>query len=134
MDFDKYQEATANTAVYPGQGEPLGLMYAALGLGNEAGEVQGKIKKAIRDENYGDPEVDVWSNCDCCGYDAAIIYESLCDARKKAIADELGDVLWYAAQVASEIGYPLANIAEANLAKLFDRKVRGVIAGDGDNR
>jgi hypothetical protein len=50
------------------------------------------------------------------------------------LSKEVGDVFWYLARFAEEIGYPLSNIAEGNLAKLTARKERGVIGGSGDNR
>ena len=112
MRMSEYQDFTMNTALYPGAGEGTleAIVYCGLGLG-EAGEVQGKIKKIIRDNN-GEVSAEV----------------------KEAIASELGDVLWYAARLAAELGYPLDNIAEANIAKLLDRRARGVVTGSGDNR
>jgi NTP pyrophosphatase (non-canonical NTP hydrolase) len=56
------------------------------------------------------------------------------DARRAALAAELGDVLWYAAQLASELGLELEDIARGNLEKLFSRQARGVLSGSGDNR
>lgn len=47
--LDNYQVYATKSAIYPGQGTPFGLMYAALGLA-EAGEVQNKVKKAFRDD------------------------------------------------------------------------------------
>lgn len=112
MKMNEYQDFTMNTALYPGAGEGTlaAIAYCGLGLG-EAGEVQGKIKKIIRDNN-GEVSNEV----------------------KSAIAAELGDVLWYVARLAAELGYPLGNIAEANIAKLLDRRERGVVTGSGDNR
>jgi NTP pyrophosphatase (non-canonical NTP hydrolase) len=112
MNFNDYQKATNSTAKYPeaGEGTIMALAYVGLGLG-EAGEIQGKIKKIIRDsDGVITPEV------------------------KREIAKELGDLLWYVARAGVEIDYPLSNIAEGNLAKLQDRKDRGVIGGSGDNR
>lgn len=112
MKMNEYQDFTMNTALYPGAGEGTieAVAYCGLGLG-EAGEVQGKIKKIIRDSNSEiTPEI------------------------KAAIAAELGDVLWYVARLAAELGYPLGNIAEANIAKLMDRRARGVVGGSGDER
>ena len=106
MDFDTYQDSAEDTATYPGQGENTGLMYAALGLASEAGEVAGKVKKAWRDGN-----LDI-----------------------EAIEAELGDVLWYAAAVATELDATLDYIATKNLEKLASRKARGVLGGNGDNR
>jgi NTP pyrophosphatase (non-canonical NTP hydrolase) len=110
MKFREYQEATAATAVYPGQGTATGLAYVGLGLG-EAGEVQGKIKKVLRDD------------------------EGILTARsRQAIADELGDLLWYVARAAEEIDYDLNSIAIANLVKLRNRAERGTLQGSGDDR
>ena len=82
------------------------LEYLALGLTSEAGEVAGKVKKLIRD-GKGD---------------------------KKAIASEIGDVLWYCAMMAKEVGVPLNEIMKDNLKKLHGRKERGTLSGSGDNR
>jgi len=110
LTLDEYQRRTQDTAVYPGKGSTLGLYYTALGLG-EAGEVQGKVKKIIRDDN-----------------------SVLTDEKKTAIAKELGDILWYCAALACELGLSLGEIAEANLSKLASRKERGAIQGSGDDR
>lgn len=80
------------------------ISFLALGLNGEAGEVAEKIKKSIRDGN--DLELE----------------------------KELGDVLWYLSRLADELGHDLDEVAETNLDKLFDRKERGKIKGDGDNR
>ncbi len=108
MDMDTYQQQASTTAKYP---ESTGLIYCVLGLASEAGEVAGKLKKAIRDEN-------------------GVLSES----RKEDLLAELGDVLWYCAMTAMELDATLSSVAEANLNKLFDRKDRGVIGGDGDKR
>jgi NTP pyrophosphatase (non-canonical NTP hydrolase) len=112
MKMNDYQDFTMNTALYPGagQGNLDAIAYCALGLG-EAGEVQGKVKKIIRDSN-GEVTAEI----------------------RAAIAAELGDVLWYVARLAAELNYPLGNIAEANIAKLESRRARGVVTGSGDNR
>lgn len=113
MQFNDYQDATAETAIYPHAGIRSfnALSYAVLGLTNESGEVAGKLKKIWRDDNG-----------------------LVTQAKRDAIAAELGDVLWYAARVADELGTTLDEIAQANLDKLFDRKARGVIGGSGDTR
>tara|TARA_R110002012_G_C11409706_1_gene586841 strand:+ start:50 stop:391 length:342 start_codon:yes stop_codon:yes gene_type:complete len=82
------------------------LEYLALGMTSEAGEVAGKVKKLIRD-GKGD---------------------------KEAIAYEIGDVLWYCAVLASELGVSLNTIMQNNLEKLHGRKERGTLAGSGDTR
>jgi NTP pyrophosphatase (non-canonical NTP hydrolase) len=110
--FNQYQEDIADTAIYPdhGMGSTAALAYVGLGLG-EAGEVQGKIKKILRD-------------------DSGIIT----DEKREEISKELGDLLWYVARTAEELGYDLGKIAEGNVSKLNSRKLRGVLGGSGDNR
>ena len=110
MNFTEYQQKATKTAVYPKVANH-GWMYPALGLANEAGEVNGKLKKVIRDNN-------------------GVVNEE----RRKEIAKELGDVLWYLTQLATELQIDLNEVAEANLAKLASRQERGVLGGDGDNR
>ena len=109
MTFRAYQQRALQTAVYPDCGR--NFTYPALGLCGEAGEVAEKIKKIIRDKGgcFGDEE-------------------------RAQIALELGDVLWYAAILASEFGLSLQDIANANLDKLAKRAKRGKIRGSGDNR
>src|SRR5512134_2837128 len=109
MEFNEYQSKSRKTAKYPAIGHPV--IYPALGLVNEAGEVAGKIKKIFRDKDGIITETD-----------------------KDALKAELGDVLWYIAQVATELDLSLEDIAESNIAKLLDRLERGKIKGDGDNR
>jgi NTP pyrophosphatase (non-canonical NTP hydrolase) len=82
-----------------------------LGLANEAGEVAGKIKKIFRDK-------------------AGVIGE----AERAALEGELGDVLWYLAQVCTELELSLDEVAGHNIEKLYSRLERGKIGGDGDNR
>lgn len=122
MDFDTYQKQSELTAIYPGKGTLIGLLYVGLGLG-EAGEVQGKIKKILRDDLTVD-DLDTIAT-------EPVVYTN---ARIDAISGELGDVLWYLAQTATELGLSLSDIAEANLEKLNSRKERGVLKGSGDNR
>lgn len=112
LTFQEYQEATEATAIYPeaGRGTPMALAYVGLGLG-ESGEVQGKIKKIIRDS------------------DGEISNEA-----RAAIGKELGDQLWYIGRVAAELGLSLGVIAVNNLEKLSSRKERGVLGGSGDDR
>lgn len=109
MQFNEYQALTAQTAIYPEIGHKV--VYPALGLANEAGEVLGKIKKIFRDKNGVFGEEDT-----------------------KNISKELGDVLWYISQVASELNIKLDDVAEENIEKLFGRKERGTLQGSGDNR
>lgn len=113
LTFEQYQLAAAETAIYPGAGygEDKAIIYCLLGLANEAGEVLGKYKKVMRDSGG-----------------------ILSDEKRAELKAELGDVQWYAANLASELDAGLEDIAQANLDKLNSRKARGVLGGSGDNR
>lgn len=110
MQLKEYQEKALNTWNPPERIKELDISYLALGLGNEAGEVQGKVKKLLRGDY------------------------NLTKDMQKAIQQELGDVLWYLSTLAHEFGISLDDIAQDNLNKLADRKERGVIQGNGDTR
>ena len=109
MTFDEYQKHSFDTAVYPDKGH--NVVYPALGLAGETGEVCEKIKKALRD-------------------DGGLIS----DARLNALALELGDVLWYVSALARELGLSLENVARLHIDKLASRKARGQLTGSGDLR
>ena len=109
MTFDEYQEKSRETAVYPDQGS--NFVYPTLGLVGEAGEVAEKVKKIIRD-NGGE----------------------LDEEHKEALAKELGDVLWYLSQLATELKVSLNDVADINIKKLQDRHQRDAIKGSGDDR
>jgi len=104
--FNDYQNQSKETAIYP-----KGFTYPALGLSGEAGEVAEHIKKAIRDD------------------DGKITPE-----RKEKLKKELGDVLWYLSQLASEVGLSLDEIAQVNLDKLSKRQKEGKLQGSGSER
>ena len=104
MLFDDYQKEAKATAIYP---EQYKIVYPALGLAGETGEVCEKIKKTIRDGK----DIDI-----------------------QQLALELGDVLWYISAIASDAGISLVTIAQNNIIKLKSRKERNVISGSGDNR
>ena len=109
MNFTDYQTKSRATAKYPAIGHVV--IYPTLGLVNEAGEVAGKVKKVFRDKDG-----------------------QISDETREALKSELGDVLWYIAQVCTELGLSLDDVAESNIMKLYDRLERGKIKGDGDNR
>jgi NTP pyrophosphatase (non-canonical NTP hydrolase) len=108
MDLSEYQQRSRRTAQYP---RDAWLAYPALGLAGEAGEVAEHAKKAIRDDDG-----------------------NVSEQRREAMAKELGDVLWYVAQIATELDLDLDQIAQGNLEKLLSRQQRGVLSGSGDDR
>ena len=103
MNFDEYQKKAMQTAIYP---ESAKIIYPALGLASEAGEVAGKVKKKIRDNQFD----------------------------KNELAKEIGDCLWYCAAIASDADLSLDEIANQNIAKLEKRMKENKIQGSGDNR
>ncbi|MFZ2390757.1 MAG: nucleoside triphosphate pyrophosphohydrolase family protein [Minisyncoccales bacterium] len=109
MTFQEYQEEARKTAIYPNKDN--NFIYPTLGLAGEAGEVAEKIKKVIRDGN-------------------GIVSEE----KKEEITKELGDVLWYVANLAKELGVTLEDVAQKNLLKLQSRQQRNELHGSGDNR
>lgn len=109
MTFSEFQERARKTAIYPNVGN--NFVYPTLGLAGEAGEVANKIKKIIRDKKDASSQV-----------------------FKQELKGELGDILWYVAQIATEFNLDLDAIADYNLIKLSSRMERNVVSGDGDSR
>lgn len=107
MNLNTYQKKALETAIYP---EQYKIVYPALGLNGEAGEVAEKVKKILRG-------------------DAGLTTE-----RRTDIALELGDVLWYVATCANDLGYSLEDIAKMNIKKLAMRQKKGLLGGNGDHR
>ena len=106
--FDAYQAEAKATAIYP---HNMKILYPALGLTGEAGEVANKVKKIVRDGVDNMPP----------------------DWREQ-IAGEIGDVLWYCAALATDLSMSLGQVAMSNKNKLSSRKERGKIGGFGDTR
>lgn len=109
MQFNEYQKKSRKTAVYPKIGK--NFTFPTLGLVGEAGEVAEKVKKILRDKNG-----------------------RLTSDDRKEMQKELGDVLWYIANLSSELGLTLDAVAKMNVDKLASRLKRKKIHGSGDNR
>jgi NTP pyrophosphatase (non-canonical NTP hydrolase) len=109
LELDMYQRAAAETAIYPTLGHQI--VYPALGLAGEAGEVAEKVKKMCRD-------------------DSCILTED----RRQAIKKELGDVLWYVSETARCAGLDLSDVAWTNIKKLELKQKQGQLQGSGDDR
>lgn len=109
MTLDEYQSLALESAVYADEDA---VVYTALKLAGEAGEVAEKVGKRIRDAegDFTDPD--------------------FLQAAKK----EVGDVLWYVAAFADALGFTLEEVADTNLSKLASRMARGTIQGSGDDR
>lgn len=108
MELNDYQKAALATAIYPNDGT---ISYLALAISGEAGELADKVKKVLRDKDGMFAESD-----------------------KRALALELGDVMWYAANLAHILGYDLSEVAQMNIEKIAGRVERGTLHGAGDNR
>lgn len=106
MNINEYQQQASKTAIYQDK-----VIYPTLGLVGEAGEIANKVKKILRDNN-GELQENVRQN----------------------LIDELGDVLWYVAALATDLKIELSKVANKNIAKLNSRQNRGAIGGSGDNR
>tara|TARA_R110002020_G_scaffold23960_4_gene79287 strand:- start:4082 stop:4405 length:324 start_codon:yes stop_codon:yes gene_type:complete len=107
MNMNEYQKKAKKTAIYP---EEINVFYPAFGLAGEAGEICNKLKKVLR----GD--------------------EIPMQKTKGDLEKELGDVLWYVANLASDLDLALDDVASKNIDKLQDRQDRNVLKGDGDDR
>lgn len=134
VEFDamyRYQEIATGTAIYPGQGTPLGLAYVALKLNGEAGEFAEHVGKAMRDDGFGQTQVDTDYNGQPMSFPHDI---PLTNERRDLIIKEIGDVLWYISAACNELGISLSEAATINLEKLCDRAERNALRGSGDNR
>ncbi len=109
MEFNEYQKETRKHAIYPGLGS--NFSFPTIGLAGETGEVAEKIKKIIRDKG-------------------GIVDEQ----SRQEVKKELGDVLWYLAQLATELDIELEDVVITNLEKIASRKKRNMTRGEGDNR
>ncbi len=103
-DMDTYQEKAVETAIYDSD---HAVTYPLIGLIGEVGEFANKYKKVLRDD---------------------------ADFTTKDATAELGDILWYIANLAADLDISLSDVAYHNVRKLKDRQERGVLGGSGDVR
>jgi NTP pyrophosphatase (non-canonical NTP hydrolase) len=106
MTFGDYQDAARRTARADREWETR-VSVAGLGLAGESGEVAELIKKLV---GHGADE----------------------QKTREKVLDELGDVLWYVAEVASTFGLPLSSVAAHNVDKLRARYPEGFVTGGGN--
>lgn len=109
MDFEEYQKLAKKTSL--NVKIDSSFVYPTLGLVSEAGEIAGKVKKIYRDNNG-----------------------ILDQERKETLEKEIGDVLWYIAELCTELNISLDDVATLNIKRLASRQQRNTLHGDGDNR
>ena len=111
MNADDYQREAARTLItepdHGFSGNELMLMWCALGLGGEAGEVLDHLKKGI---------------CHQHGID------------RDTLIEELGDLLWYVASICELAGIPLGLVLARNIEKLEKRYPNGYSSADSKAR
>lgn len=137
MDANEYQHKASGTAVYPGRMSPHGLMYCALKLNGEAGELAEHVGKAMRDDGFGQPasyKAGALRAGDLGRVTSPEQLTNLTDERRQLVLKEVGDVAWYLAAICDELGVHLADVLQMNLDKLASRRQRGTLSGSGDNR
>ena len=116
MNLNEYQREARLFAVNDD------LNHFMFGLVEEAGEAAGVMKRFYRgDDQYGTWEPDGEG-------------DRLSDFARRKLMYELGDILWHVALLADNLGFSLTEVAEANIEKLADRKMRDMIKGSGDDR
>lgn len=114
--LNDYQVVAISSAIYPGQETFFGLVYTTLKMNGEAGEIAEKVGKLLRDDKIQPNSTTIPAE------------------KRGQLLKELGDVLWYVAASAKELGFTLHEVANANIEKLASRSARGKLSGSGDNR
>ena len=123
MTLNEYQDKAMTTCAESSNNDT----YALFGLVAEVGELADKVAKAKRKGTIsvqGDLILPVVPE------EPTAEFEEFC----RGFIKELGDVLWFVALIAKMSGLSLEYVAQLNLAKLADRKKRGKIIGEGDDR
>ncbi len=115
MNLNEYQLACRETAIYPQSHQIEGLNYTLMGLGGEVGEMQNKFKKVLRGD-HGNAS------------------NNLTATVRDQLINELGDVFWYIAETATQLGATLNHVAQLNIDKQHQRQKENKLKGEGDNR
>jgi len=104
MNIDSYQDQAVETAIFKNDFYPIASLMV------EAAELADLfVKPMLRGDNTQP------------------------DFRAKVVS-EAGDVLWNLAVLLRRNGINLSEVAETNIKKLQDRKMRGVLLGSGGDR
>lgn len=167
MNLEQYQAATAETAIYPGQGSIMGLAYCGLKLNGEVAELLPTRNRELALKELGDV---MWYTSQICtelgaklgnfettaplstvdtpvllfphsGIIAEQIGKAMRDDSGHVSANRCAIILDNIAMIVKEItgiayilDSNLETVLDSNIAKLADRKARGVLQGSGDNR
>ena len=111
MNASEYQQQAARTLIerpdFDIADRDIMLVWNAIGLAGEAGEVAEHIKKGVFHQHGVD---------------------------RDKLAKEIGDVLWYAAAICTKIGIDLGDVMQANIDKLKLRYPAGYSSGDSKRR
>lgn len=102
LSLDQYQQAARRTAAPVYDAQ--GVLILALGLAGESGEVCELLKK-----HHGHKK----------------------PFSREQLRGELGDVLWYLANLADAHGLTLSEVAQDNVSKLESRYPEGFVQGGG---
>lgn len=119
MDAKTYQKEAHTFAdytipiIYTNDGLAVNApyVYPAMGLSEEAGEATGKLAKVIRDNEGIIP-----------------------DDKKELLVKELGDVMWFVAELCTLFNVSIEDVMQQNIDKLTSRRERNKIHGSGDER
>lgn len=111
MNADEYQSLAGRTLIPSPDAEYTGdeimLVWNALGLAGEAGEVADTIKKSVFHRHNLD---------------------------RNELVKELGDVLWYVAALCTKLDIPMSLVMERNIAKLMTRYPNGYSSAASQTR
>ena len=104
MNLDSYQDQAVETAIFKNEFYPIASLMV------EAAELADLFVKPMLRGDDTKP-----------------------DFRSKVVS-EAGDVLWNLAVLLRRNGINISEVAEINIKKLQDRKMRGVLLGSGGDR
>lgn len=111
MQENEYQALAARTLIDAPDATysdaEIMLVWNAIGLAGEAGEVADTVKKAVFHQHGVDRDV---------------------------LIKELGDVLWYVAALCTKLDVPMADVMARNIAKLRQRYPDGYSSADSKAR
>ncbi len=120
MSLNEYQRLAMTTCMESCDN----ISYMLLNLVGEVGEFASKVAKHIRKG-----KAEIVDNRLVDGANDSLKQEDIADLRKEA-----GDCLWQIAGLCRVMGWTLDDVAKENLSKFADRKARGAIDSNGDNR